>query len=470
MLGGAHVDPHRQPGCCHADVAGANDPGRRPVHRTGGALQRHRAKAREVPAGRQAAATEGWVGHDPWSRHVVTRDLGRDVRTMQVVRRLLAKRPIGPAKMLAKERVELAVVRRRVVVAVPPEPVAALGGENRVERDATALRTELGRPRREALTELAQLGPGAAVVAVAHPDTEVGVDPRPRKEPCERLGWASRRGAHLHRVDVRGLGQALIQRPQKRAPATRVVLPGILAVEDHRHRHGLGAARQVRADAAQARHEVVHGRAGRPALVGEPDEVRQAVVAKEHAHFPVPAVDGMRLKALGRPGGAASERARPHQDVLVGGHPAEPRPGDCRGRQLRHAAFWGPHPGRPRSEPALVCVDGAGQLQVGIRRPLERRVEHGRARMRLAVGGRVTEQRQDRMEVRRGRELELPALGSGPVGRHHPAQDLEFHRPQRVLVVLVEAVSLVQQPPHPRVGAQQLGIHPGQLLPHLKVA
>jgi hypothetical protein len=90
--------------------------------------------------------------------------------------------------------------------------------------------------------------------------------------------------------------------------------------------------------------------------------------------------------------------------------------------------------------------------------------------MRVVVGGGRTEERQNRVEVRRGRELDLTARRGSGVGRDDPAQHLELDGPQRVFVVFVEVAPLGEQALHPRVDGGDIRVHPGQLLPDLQIA
>ena len=133
--------------------------------------------------------------------------------------------------MPAEQVVELEVVLGGMIVAVPPEPVAALGDEHFVAgaRDGAGV----GLPGRlERLARIGQLAPGALIVAMADPDVEVRVDPRSREDAGQFGFRAPARLAHRDRPELWMGGEPPVKRAQKRPSAPLEVLPGIFAVED----------------------------------------------------------------------------------------------------------------------------------------------------------------------------------------------------------------------------------------------
>ena len=119
--------------------------------------------------------------------------LGADVGGEELLGDRLSEHLIHVPQMAPEELVELEVVVGRVVVAVPPEPVAALGNQQLLEGLLPVCRVRSRRDASEHLPGVAELPPAAEVVAVADPDEEVAVDPRAGKDAVlsVRLGRAA---------------------------------------------------------------------------------------------------------------------------------------------------------------------------------------------------------------------------------------------------------------------------------------
>ena len=132
---GTSIHSARPSGSTPTSAAG-HDARRRPVHRPGRPLERHRRRAARSTTGRPAASTRAGVTK-PDGRVVAGRP-GGDVGAGAARRGPARRGRVDAAQVTAEQRVELAVVGRRVVVAVPPEPVAAFGGQHRVEGLARA--------------------------------------------------------------------------------------------------------------------------------------------------------------------------------------------------------------------------------------------------------------------------------------------------------------------------------------------
>src|SRR5688500_15150131 len=119
--------------------------------------------------------------------------------------------------MPAEQLVELEIVVRGVVLAVPPEPVTALGDEQLLKGLFPVLRTRAARHATEHLTRLATLPPAPQVVAMADPDEKVAVDPGAWKDAVHRTrrtcgGFAHRDGSK-RRMPI----EHPVQRAQERA-------------------------------------------------------------------------------------------------------------------------------------------------------------------------------------------------------------------------------------------------------------
>jgi len=162
----------------------------------------------------------------------------------------------------------------------------------------------------------------------------------------QALGGVGTRLGHGHGAHGRVPFQASVQRAQERPALPFVVLPGVLAVEDHEHGGLFPAALHAVAlsGGGDASHEVVGRRLRIPRRVGEPNEVRQQMVAEAARHGGLPVADLVGAIQVGVPRKGARQRAR--QDLLVGGHPGESGLGDERHHRVGDRALRGPEPGR----------------------------------------------------------------------------------------------------------------------------
>ena len=89
----------------------------------------------------------------------------------------LVERAVHVAEVPAEQVVEVQIVLGRVVVAVPPAPVAALRDEQLLARPQQRRGIGPRAGRLERLACLGELAPGAVVIGVANPHVEVAVDP-----------------------------------------------------------------------------------------------------------------------------------------------------------------------------------------------------------------------------------------------------------------------------------------------------
>src|SRR5262245_39669367 len=118
-----------------------------------------------------------------------------------------------------------------MIVAVPPEPVAALGDQHLFAR--LSKRCRIGRRRSvERKTRLRELVPGAPIVVVADPDIEVGVDPRAGKDRLQLPPGRVDRLTHRDRPQLGMVRETTVQGAQKWPAASFEMFPGVFAVED----------------------------------------------------------------------------------------------------------------------------------------------------------------------------------------------------------------------------------------------
>ena len=176
-------------------------------------------------------------------------------------------------QVFPEQAVERRLVGGVVVVAEPPEPVGALGRVQRLPGGRVALGSGVG--RHQGLARAGHQVPRAVLFRMPDPDPEVGIDPRSAVQTPERLGRAARR-EHLRRgagANVRRRLQRRMQRLLERAAVVGIVLPAVLAIQDHRHDLSL-VSPAIAGDLAHATHEVGDGVRGLPVVIDEPDAVR----------------------------------------------------------------------------------------------------------------------------------------------------------------------------------------------------
>ena len=160
----------------------------------------------------------------------------RDVADEELVGDRRLEPAVGVPHMPPEQIVELQIVRGRVIVAVPPEPITAFRDQQLLVRLGQRGFIDASRPGRavERRVSIGQLSPRLLVVRVADPDVEVRVDPGPGEDPRQFLFRSLARLRHRHGSHLRMTGQATIERPEERPSAALEVFPGVLAVQDDR--------------------------------------------------------------------------------------------------------------------------------------------------------------------------------------------------------------------------------------------
>ncbi|MNS75430.1 hypothetical protein D3C72_1089520 [compost metagenome] len=211
--------------------------------------------------------------------------------------------------------------------------------------------------------------------------------------------------------------QAPVERAQEGLAVVGVVLPGVLAVEDDRDQPralgGLGGDRLELAEQIFG-----PGLAGHLA-VAEADVVGELAVAEQDRRA---VGDLVRLVEQVGPGHRLAltqwrlERSREH--LLVGRDPADAGLLEERRDGLGDGALARPHAPRRTAEEALVVLDGGVHVELGVFRVAEALGGHGRARHGLFGEVAVVDQGQDRVEVGRGRHLEVALFLELLVQRH----------------------------------------------------
>ena len=454
-----HVHAHRgvrgHGGEVHADkealaVEPVEDPGnqrRTPVHARGG-YRRHVASRLEpfIVMRDPAVDDRGDKSRGRAQRHhlVMTDDAPGEL-----LRRLVVVEQIAVGEMEPEEIVEILVVRRAEVLAVPPEPVAPFGYVELLPGQVTrmpALRLQVPAGPGEHL-------PGLPVLLVADPDRKIVVDPRSGVE----AGEAPRGRGALEGVAEPGgpdpgrCAQLAIECPEKPLAPVRVILPGVLPVENDRDKGfeivGPGAPCYV----PEVLHEVLSTLLGRVAGVHKPDAVRQGPVAEEHGQLRAGVLHEVG-PVEGHPGTGLPEAGK--EDVLVRGDPAYAPGGKDFQHLGAHRAFRWPEPPGPHPENRLVVLHGPRNLDLevfGVRKGLVRQ----RGIQRPQGIPHVHEQRADGVVKRRGGELDPALLVRLPVQGDDLSHEVQVAGKHVCLVGLAKRPALCHQidevfvlPPH----------------------
>ena len=224
-----------------------------------------------------------------------------------------------------------------------------------------------------------------------------------RRMRVEELG-------HAHRLEAVVRLQAPVERPQEIIPVVRVLLPGVLAVEDDRGEIRSTIVGQSVAGAFELRDHVADCVLRLHVAVHEPDPVAELAVAEDDGRAVRQAVRPVQERRLDQRADLVAPHLDPggsSEDSFVRGEPLESRLADDVRRLGRHGALGRPYPARFHPECALVRGHRLLELKgrvVGIR---ERLVRELRVRIRTKGRSVVDDERQDRVVVGRGQDLDL---------------------------------------------------------------
>ena len=289
-------------------------------------------------------------------------------------------------------------------------------------------------------------------------------------------GCSRRNSPACHGPDARIAGHALIERAEEGDAAVGVILPAVLAVEDHRDERRRVVPAGV-ADRVQLAQEIARG--GRPgtALVVEPDLVRHRMVAEDErqlvialARLPGP------VEQLGMPDVAPAvapdlAAGGTAQDLLVGGDPLDAVASQSGTSDWQTEPSLG-HMPRGRASRTARC----GSRPRGGRgsRRLPGNPRGSRAELTSGMASRASflssSKGQDRVVIGRGRQLDLPALGQRAMQRDDLAQQRALLVEQPLLLFLGVMPPLGLELGELRVLLEEQGVDPGQVRPDLKVA
>ena len=290
-------------------------------------------------------------------------------RVEEGARRVEAEQGVDVPQVFAKEMVEEAVEAAGMVVAIPPEPVGALGDIDFVPGSleggcVVAERSFFGCEEGPCGV---QRVPGLIVFGVADPDGEVVADPASGEEAWEcvvRAGVLQGSEPTFTGRMWAASGDAMVEGAEKRDAAVGVVLPAVFAVQDDGDEGGGVMAAGV-ADGVELGHEVAGGSGAGASLVVKADLVGHGVVAEDDGELVVRLADFPgAIEQLGMADVAAAIAAdlaagRTSQNFFIGRDPLQPRLGEQGDDRLGDGTFAGPHAGGAFAEVVNMGVDRA---------------------------------------------------------------------------------------------------------------
>ena len=252
---------------------------------------------------------------------------------------------------------------------------------------------------------------------------------------------------------------------QEVVAVARIELPRVLAVEGD-HGQEVAVALHI-ADAPQPPHQVAGCVGRRHALIVESDDVGELRVAEHHRHRSAFARDSLRLVQVIVAVELALDRAR--EDFLVADHPVKLRLFREPDHRLAHRHLGRPHALRLLAEHALEQALAQLDLALGIL--AMREVALGQLDLRVGAACRVdvADERQDRVVVRRERELSLAPLRELAVLRDDAADALQLRREKDRLVLFGEVAVLALELGQAGVVLDPHRVAPGEVEPQLEV-
>ncbi len=369
-----------------------------------------------------ALGLAGNIGREKAQRLRVTEiGTGQADGDVEMRGRLDAEDAIDVLEMEAEEFVEEEVGVDGEIGAVPPEPVAALGGVDFPPGCLGAFGRDvaLGEALDEEMARFLQPLPALVFLGVADPDVEVAADPRAGMEIAglDLGGMRVEVIADARQVFSSGVSsQRAVEGGEEGLAAIGEGLPGVLAVENQR-----GDAAAVGRDLGDVLEIIDQVRDGLGGLVArgiEADEVGERPVAEKRLDRCFVGVDAPALEELDVidvaviPRGIVLEALE--KIALVGAEIIEAGLDHERNDFRRDGAFRRPEAARALAEDLLVQFLREAELGADV---LRRGEGGGQGRLGLAtardVG--VVDQRHDGMKIGRGRQLDLAALGGGAI-------------------------------------------------------
>ncbi len=150
---------------------------------------------------------------------------------------------------------------------------------------------------------------------MANPHVEIPVDPRAGKQAGHGALDTGARLTHRDRLELGIVREQPVECPQKRTPTLRIVLPGVLTVQDDWDNGfaAVGSQREASSGLAEPLDEIARGRVGIPARVCEADQIGKAMVPEQARHLRVAHLHPIRpiqqFRPVQVPGDVAGPRA-----------------------------------------------------------------------------------------------------------------------------------------------------------------
>jgi hypothetical protein len=257
------------------------------------------------------------------------------------------------------------------------------------------------------------------------------------------------------------------QQGEEAFTAVVVMLPGILAVENHGQEPVL--QRNVVREAADSPEHIVGGRLRGRLVIDEAEGIGNIPVAEHHGERLLRGADCVGLiEMIMTIPGLVGHLERPVEDTFVRRQPADPGFAQD-GQQLRtDRSFRGPEPGRCTAERVRVVVDCPPHLGFGIGRSME---SSGQRQVRSGAASefRVDHERKNRVEKRRGGQFDLPTLLERRIHRDN-LPDCGLLQRQHFLLVLFRKSPILRAQLRQTWKALQAAVsEPGEIVPDLEV-
>ena len=213
-----------------------------------------------------------------------------------------------------------------------------------------------------------------------------------------------------HRLEAFVGLQPAVQGAQEVVPVVRVLLPGVLAVEDDRCEVGAAVVRQPIACALELGDHVADRVLRTHVAVHETDPVAQLAVAEDRRRTVGEAVRPIEQRGLDERTDLVALELHvdgSSEHALVGREPVEARLAHDVGGLRRYGALGRPDTARLLPERALVRGDRLLQLERGVVGMRERLLGQLGAGIGAQRGAVVDDERKDRVVVRGRQDLDL---------------------------------------------------------------
>ena len=169
---------------------------------------------------------------------------------------------------------------------VPPVPVAALGNQQFFVRQFALRLGSLCRILFVKRARMKKVIPGTIILGRANPDVEIRRDPRAGKDRSQtpKVALPLDRLRNRHCLHPSRFLQRIVEAPQEVSPGFRVILPGILAIENDRDDCILPLIQNRLSSFLNVLDEMLRGFCRRHPRIYKADEVGNGVVAKHQVH------------------------------------------------------------------------------------------------------------------------------------------------------------------------------------------